>query len=168
MSTFEFNELLLSNAQHLKPFALSLTRDNEEAKELLQETFYRALANKDKYNNGTNLKAWLFTIMRNIFINSYNSKARRNTTLTDTSSSMQLVNAVSTAVVNNAVTDINVKEIKKAIYALPEIFKNPFELYFNGYRYHEIADILKEPLGTIKSRIHFARKILQNQIERAA
>jgi RNA polymerase sigma-70 factor (ECF subfamily) len=58
------------------------------------------------------------------------------------------------------------KEIHGYIHKLPEIFRNPFLLYFDGFKYHEIADMLGEPLGTIKSRIHFARKLLKAQIER--
>jgi RNA polymerase sigma-70 factor (ECF subfamily) len=77
MSTIDFNQMLLNNAEFLKPFAVTLTRDNETAKDLYQETLFRALSNKDKYNAGTNIKAWLYTIMRNIFINNY----RRNATI---------------------------------------------------------------------------------------
>ena len=68
--------MLLHNAEFLKPFAITLTRDSEEAKDLFQETLYRALANEDKYNIGTNIKAWLYTIMRNIFINSLPQKIK--------------------------------------------------------------------------------------------
>ena len=71
MATLEFNDMLLSNADFLKPFAINLTRDTEAANDLYQETLYKALANKEKYNAGTNIKAWLFTIMRNIFINNF-------------------------------------------------------------------------------------------------
>src|SRR3954471_12294293 len=79
MVSLEFNQILLSSAEFLRPFATTLTRDPEAAKDLLQETMYRALANKEKYNVGTNIKAWLYTIMRNIFINNYRRKARQNT-----------------------------------------------------------------------------------------
>src|SRR5215217_8185503 len=79
MSIIEFNQMLLANAEFLKPFAVTLTRDNETAKDLFQETLFRALANKDKYNVGTNIKAWLFTIMRNIFINNYRRRAKQQT-----------------------------------------------------------------------------------------
>ena len=75
MSTLEFDQLLTSNADFLKPFAFTLTRDNESAKDLIQETLYRALSNKEKYNVGTNIKAWMYTIMRNIFINDYRKKS---------------------------------------------------------------------------------------------
>ncbi len=165
MSVLEFNQLLLSNTEFLKPFALTLTRDNEAAKDLFQETLYRALANKDKYNVGTNIKAWLYTIMRNIFINNYRRKAKQ-TTLFDSTPNEYLLNSNQNAVTNEALAGINLKEVQKAIYNLPEIFRNPFLLYFDGYKYHEIADMLSEPLGTVKSRIHFARKLLKTQIER--
>ena len=165
MSTVEFNQLLLNNTEFLKPFAITLTRDNEAAKDLIQETMYRALANQEKYNVGTNIKAWLYTIMRNIFINNYRRKAKQATILDSTPNEF-LINQSQTAVANEAITSINLKEVQKAIYGLPEIFRNPFLLYFDGYKYHEIADMLGEPLGTIKSRIHFARKLLKTQIQR--
>ena len=165
MSTLEFNTMLLSNAGFLKPFAVNLTRDTEAADDLFQETLYKALANKEKYNVGTNIKAWLFTIMRNIFINDYRRKARQKTIL-DSTSNDYLINLKQAIVSNVAESDMRVKEIKKAIQQLPEIFKTPFLLYFDGYKYNEIADVLNEPLGTIKSRIHFARKLLKEQISR--
>ncbi len=165
MSTLEFNTMLLSNAGFLKPFAVNLTRDIEAADDLFQETLYKALANKEKYNVGTNIKAWLFTIMRNIFINDYRRKARQKTIL-DSTSNDYLINLKQAIVSNVAESDMRVKEIKKAIQQLPEIFKTPFLLYFDGYKYNEIADVLNEPLGTIKSRIHFARKLLKEQISR--
>jgi RNA polymerase sigma-70 factor (ECF subfamily) len=165
MSTVEFNQMLVSNTDFLKPFAFTLTRDNETAKDLLQETMYRALSNKDKYNVGTNIKAWLYTIMRNIFINNYRRKVKQNTIFDSTPNDF-LINYQQATVANEAETSLKMKEIQLAIFNLPEIFKNPFLLYFEGYKYHEIAHILNEPLGTIKSRIHFARKLLKEQITR--
>jgi len=165
MSTVEFNQMLVNNAEFLKPFAMTLTRDNETAKDLFQETLYRALANKDKYNVGTNIKAWLYTIMRNIFINNYRRKVKQNTILDSTPNEF-LINLNQAVTVNEAVAGINMKEITTAIHNLPDIFRNPFLLYFDGFKYHEIADMLGEPLGTIKSRIHFARKLLKEQIQR--
>ncbi len=165
MSTIEFNQIISSNADYLKPFAFTLTRDNETAKDLLQETMYRALANKEKYNVGTNIKAWLYTIMRNIFINDYRRKAKQNTII-DTSENDYLLNSNQLSISNNAESTLKIKEIQQAVFQLPDIFKSPFELYFDGYKYNEIAEILREPLGTIKSRIHFARKLLKEQISR--
>lgn len=165
MAAVKFEEMLVHNSDFLKPFAINLTRDNEAAKDLYQETLYKALANQEKYNAGTNIKAWLFTIMRNIFINNYRRKAKQQTVF-DKSVNDFLLDNNQVTVANVAVTTLDMKEIEKAIYNLPEIFKTPFTLYFEGYKYHEIAEALKEPLGTIKSRIHFARKLLKEQITR--
>ncbi len=165
MSAIEFNEIVVNNTEYLKPFAVTLTRDHETAKDLLQETMYRALANKDKYNVGTNIKAWLYTIMRNIFINDYRRKAKQSTVL-DNSMNDFLLNSNQLSIANKAETNLQLKEIQQAVYNLPDIFRNPFMLYVEGYKYNEIATMLKEPLGTIKSRIHFARKLLKEQLTR--
>ncbi|MBC7888515.1 MAG: RNA polymerase sigma factor [Ferruginibacter sp.] len=165
MSTVNFDQLLLNNAEFLKPFAVTLTRDHEVAKDLLQETMYRALANKEKYNVGTNIKAWLYTIMRNIFINNYRRKAKQNT-IFDSTPNEFLLNYNQVTTTNAAEGALKMKDIQVAIHKLPEIFRNPFMLYFEGYKYHEIAGMLTEPLGTIKSRIHFARKLLKEQLNR--
>ena len=165
MSTLEFNQLLTSNADFLKPFAFTLTRDNESAKDLVQETLYRALSNKEKYNVGTNIKAWMYTIMRNIFINDYRKKSRQNTIFDNTANDF-LLNYNQNAVTNAAEVNLTLKDIQSAVNKLPDIFKLPFVLYFEGYKYNEIAENLKEPLGTIKSRIHFARKLLKEQLNR--
>jgi RNA polymerase sigma factor (sigma-70 family) len=164
MSTLEFNQLLVNNAEFLKPFAITLTRDSEAAKDLFQETLFRALANKDKYSVGTNIKAWLYTIMRNIFINNYRRKAKQNT-IFDSSPNDFLLDYNQTSITNTAESNLRLKDLQGAIHNLPEIFRNPFLLYFDGFKYHEIANMLEEPLGTIKSRIHFARKLLKSQIE---
>jgi RNA polymerase sigma factor (sigma-70 family) len=165
MSTLEFNQLLLVSSDFLNPFAVTLTRDKESAKDLVQETMYKAIANKDKYINGTNIKAWLYTIMRNIFINDYRKKAKQNVILDSTPNDF-LLDYNQAAISNLAESKIRLKEIESAIYYLPSIFKDPFLLYFEGYKYNEIAGILHEPLGTIKSRIHFARKLLKKKINR--
>jgi RNA polymerase sigma-70 factor (ECF subfamily) len=165
MSPVEFDQLLLNNTEFLKPFAVTLTRDNEVAKDLLQETMYRALANKEKYNVGTNIKAWLYTIMRNIFINNYRRKAKQNTIFDNTTNDF-LLDYNQATISNTAEGVLQVKDIQAAIHNLPHIFRNPFLLYFEGYKYYEIAEMLNEPLGTIKSRIHFARKLLKEQLSR--
>lgn len=165
MSAVEFDKMLLENADFLKPFAVNLTRDNESAKDLCQETLYKALANREKYHVGTNIRAWLYTIMRNIFINDYRRKVKQNT-IFDNSPNDFLLNYNQATIANRAESDMNIKEVKQAIQNLPDIFKIPFLLYFEGYKYHEIANALSEPLGTIKSRIHFARKLLKEQVSR--
>ncbi|KAA9041802.1 RNA polymerase sigma factor [Ginsengibacter hankyongi] len=165
MSTLEFNQLLLVNSDFLNPFAINLTRDKESAKDLVQETLYKAIANREKYINGTNIKAWLYTIMRNIFINDYRKKSKQHV-IFDTTPNDFLLDFNQSAISNLAESKLRLKEIQTAVYHLPSIFKEPFLLYFDGYKYHEIAGILSEPLGTIKSRIHFARKLLKKQISR--
>jgi RNA polymerase sigma factor (sigma-70 family) len=163
MSVTEFNEMLLDNSAALKPFAVSLTHDPQGAKDLYQETIYKALANRDKFDNGTNSKAWLFTIMRNIFINEYRRKMKRRTIFNDSGNKF-LVNSGKAVLKNGGEGSLQLKEIKRAIAQLPQIFRTPFLLYFEGYRYYEIAYSLNEPLGTVKSRIHFARKLLKDQL----
>ena len=163
MSTTEFNQLILVNYDFLRPFAFNLTKDNEAAKDLIQETIFKALANRDKYNWGTNIKAWMFTIMRNIFINDYRKKNKQQI-VSDTSENDFLINFKQTSNGADGQSRIQIKEIQTAIFELPFIFRQPFQLYFDGYKYHEISDMLQEPLGTIKSRIHFARKLLKNKI----
>lgn len=161
----QFNDLLLANTEFLRPFAVNLTRDSEAAKDLYQETLYKALINREKYRSGTNIRAWLYTIMRNIFINDYRRNSRQRTIFDNTPEDF-LINLKQVSVTNQAESNLHVKEIRSAIIHLPEIFRNPFQLYFDGYRYQEIAKILHEPLGTIKSRIHFARKLLKEQLAR--
>ncbi len=159
MSTQEFNSLVVTSAESLTPFAISLTRDHEAAKDLCQETLCRAFVYKEKYQTGTNIKAWLYTIMRNIFINDYRRNARKKLVM-DTVSYFEPASTPAPG------STMYLKEIQVAIYNLPAIFKNACLLYFQGYKYQEIAETLNEPLGTIKCRIHFARKMLQKQIER--
>ena len=165
MSATDFDQILIKNTEFLRPFAFTLTRDQEAAKDLVQETLFRALANKEKYHIGTNLKAWMYTIMRNIFINNYRRKSKQQTIFDHTANDF-LIDTNQVTVANEAIATLNLKEVQEAIHKLPEIFRNPFLLYFDGYKYHEIAVMLNEPLGTIKSRIHFARKLLKTQIER--
>ena len=165
MTTLEFIYSLQKLSSSLKPFAMKLTRDVDDANDLLQDTMVKAFTNKDKFTEGTNLKAWLYTIMRNIFINNYRRKSKQNT-IFDNSPNEFLLDHNQSAVPNGAETSMRMKDINKAIHELPTIFKQPFMLYFEGYKYHEIADMLTEPLGTIKSRIHFARRLLKNQINK--
>jgi RNA polymerase sigma-70 factor (ECF subfamily) len=159
VSIQEFNSLIVSNAESLRPFAITLTRDYESARDLCQETLCKAFVYRDKYQTGTNVKAWLFTIMRNIFINDYRRNGRKQIV-------MDTIKYFEPQYSASADMPARLKEVNAAIYNLPSIFKNACLLYLQGYKYQEIAEALNEPLGTIKSRIHFARKMLQKQIER--
>lgn len=162
MSAAEFNQAVAMQSDFLRPFAISLTRDLDTARDLLQETMYRALANKEKYNVGTNIRAWLYTILRNTFINDYRKKIKQKQVLRQLPANAfpDQVNAAFTADGH-----LQLKEAWDMVMQLPHIFRNPFMLYFEGYKYAEIAEMLNEPLGTIKSRIHFARKLLKAELE---
>lgn len=165
MGNIEFNQLLTSNVDFLKPIAITLTRDADTAADLYQETIFRALSNREKYNVGTNIRAWLYTIMRNIFINNYRRKAKQKVIFEQGSDDTMIGNLPSAAA-DSPESLLEVKYIHKAIHSLPDVFRFPLILYFEGYKYHDIAGMLEQPLGTIKSRIHFARKLLKTQLER--
>ncbi|MEM7550719.1 MAG: sigma-70 family RNA polymerase sigma factor [Bacteroidota bacterium] len=163
MTTIEFghrvNELSLS----LKPFALRLTKDLEQAEDLLQDTILKAFSNKDKFKEGTNLKAWLYTIMKNTFITNYQKMVRRKTFI-DTSDNQHFINSTSETFENLAYTNFAMKDINNAIESVDDDYRIPFMMYFRGYKYLEIADMLEIPLGTVKNRIHIARKLLKNRL----
>ena len=158
MSTQEFNALVVNHAEGLRPLAITLTRDHESARDLCQETLYKALAYRQQYQADTNIKAWLYTIMRNIFINEYRRNGRKRQV-------MDVVKRRQPAFAPSSESSLKLKEIHAAIHHLPTIFKTACLLYLHGYKYHEIAVFLNQPLGTIKSRIHFAKRLLQKQIE---
>jgi RNA polymerase sigma-70 factor (ECF subfamily) len=135
----------------------------EDAKDLYQETAYRALFNRDKFQPDTNFKAWMFTIMKNIFINNYRKKVKSNTIL-DTTDNQFYLNSGSHAAPNAAEGGIMLKELNAMVSALDDSIRVPFVMHFEGYKYQEIADELNLPLGTVKSRIFFARKELKDNI----
>lgn len=163
MSTMEFTQELSKLQNVLNGFAYNLTKNIEQAKDLYQETAYRALANKDKFRPGTNLKAWLFTIMKNIFINNYRKRKKANTII-DTTDNLYYINSSSNSIENKGETNMMMKEIQGMISALDDTTRIPFMLHYQGYKYKEIAYELDLPLGTVKSRIFFARKELMTEI----
>lgn len=165
MTTADFNSMVVRHSDFLRPYAVSLTHDNEDAKDLFQETMMRALLNREKYQFGTNLKAWLYTIMRNIFINNYRRNKKFTKVAGDAPSENVMYNADKTAY-NEGWNNVRLSEVRKAVDDLPQVFRLSFELHYTGYKYQEIADLLNEPLGTIKSRIHFARKMLMSKLDR--
>jgi RNA polymerase sigma-70 factor (ECF subfamily) len=165
MTTADFNTMVVRHSDFLRPYAVSLTQDYEDAKDLFQETMMRALLNREKYQFGTNLKAWLYTIMRNIFINNYRRNKKFTKVSGDVPSDIVMYNTNKTAH-NEGWNNVRLNEVKKAIDDLPNVFRLSFELHYTGYKYQEIADLLNEPLGTIKSRIHFARKMLMSGLDR--
>lgn len=156
---FEMNELTGS----LQPYALKLTRDSEDADDLVQETMMKAFVNKEKFAEGTNLKAWMYTIMKNTFITNYQRMLRRNTFI-DTTENLHFLNSTSNTISNSAVGSFILNDIERAISSLDDIYRRPFLLHFQGYKYHEISEKLDIPIGTVKNRIHIARKELKTTL----
>ncbi|MEA3447243.1 MAG: RNA polymerase sigma factor [Bacteroidota bacterium] len=164
MKTQEFNNKLIDIKDNLKYFAFSLVSDNEKAEDLVQETFYKAISNQDKYIDNTNFKAWVFTILKNTFINNYNKAARHKTTFDNTDDDY-LINSSSLAQSVSPESTYSAGEIHKAIDTLDDAYKIPFMRFSHGYKYQEIAEELDLPIGTVKSRIFFARKKLMGQLK---
>ncbi len=165
MSTIEFNNNFYQLKQVLESFAYNLTKNMEDAKDLYQETAFRAMSNRDKFRPGTNFKAWTLTIMKNIFINNYRKKAKKKT-IFDSTDNNYYINSGSNAINNKAETNILMDELKTMIENLDDSLRVPFEMHYIGYKYQEIADKLDLPLGTVKSRIFFARKELKGNIQK--
>jgi RNA polymerase sigma-70 factor, ECF subfamily len=163
MSTLEFDSKFNQLNSLLYSFAYNLTKNIEDAKDLFQETAYRAMTNRDKFRAGTNFKAWTFTIMKNIFINNYRKKVKSNTII-DSTDNQYYINSSSVSVSNKAESTIIMKELTAMMDALDESIRIPFMLHYHGYKYQEIADQLYLPLGTVKSRIFFARKEMKEKI----
>lgn len=163
MSTIEFNNQFFALNGPLNSFALNLTKNVEDAEDLYQETAFRAMTNKEKFRPGTNFKAWCFTIMKNIFINNYRKKVKKNTII-DSTDNMYYINSGSTSVRNEAGSNIFMNELESMIENLDDSIKKPFLMHYVGHKYQEIADELSLPLGTVKSRIFFARKELKDKI----
>jgi len=164
MTALEFSYSLNQMTTALKPFALKLTKDVEEANDLLQETMLKAYTNRDKFADGTNLKAWLYTIMKNTFITNYQRMVRRNTFI-DTTDNLHYINSTENITQNLAFSSFAMKDMQNAIEGLDDAYKTPFVMHFRGFKYHEIADRLNIPIGTVKNRIHIARKELKRKLK---
>jgi RNA polymerase sigma factor (sigma-70 family) len=162
MSTIEFNDALINMESYLRSFAMTYTRNKEDANDLTQETMLKAIHYRTYYTPQTNFKAWLFTIMRNIFINQYRRKVKSGT-IFDNSQELYLIGNASD--VNGSISSqINTKEIWNEVENLENEYKVPFKMHFEGYKYQDISDELRIPIGTVKSRIFIARKKLMQQL----
>ncbi len=165
MTAIEFSNLIQRVTQSLRPVAFNLTRDTDDAKDLVQETMLKALMNQEKFKSGTNLKAWLYTIMRNTFINNYNKITKRSSHI-DSTEYLQFFNTDENYITQNKGTATFVmNDIEKAIAGLSEEHRAPFMMYYIGYKYTEIAEKLSIPIGTVKNRIHIARKELKKSLK---
>jgi RNA polymerase sigma factor (sigma-70 family) len=167
MTAIEFNQQLVNQKTPLKNFAYSLTMNSEEAQDLVQETFLKALKYRDKFADATNLKAWLYTIMKNTFINTYRRSVKTRQIITQTDD-LSIVRPANGSNGPDANSQINIKQINNAINALEDEYKIPFTRYSDGFKYKEIADELDLPIGTVKSRIFLARKKLMQDLKEYA
>ena len=163
MTEMEFQYKLISLQEPLMRFAYSLTSDAEEAKDLLQETFLKALRYCDKFVNESNFKGWICTIMRNTFINSYH-RSLRYTVFCDHSKSQQQQNEIQASGAEDPHSVYYAKQLRKMIESLDEDIRLPFKMHQEGFKYKEIADVLTLNIGTVKSRIFVARRKLIRQL----
>lgn len=160
MTTFEFQTQIVQMSDFIEGFAMKFTRNSENAKDLAQDTILKAIKNKDKFKPNTNLKGWLMIMMRNIFINGVRKKSNK----------MTIYNSEDYKVINGEMDTYSpdniysAKQIQKIINDLPPDLREPFMRHFEGYKYQEIADDYDLPLGTVKSRIFQARKLLASQL----
>lgn len=164
MTTMEFNNQLVSMESYLKNYARTLAHNEEDAEDLLQETFLKVLENRDKFDMNTNMRAWIYTIMRNTFINSYR-RTKRNNELIDVSKDSYLTNLNTPDQAELPDSHLREKEIRNAMANLSNEHRESFRLFVCGYKYKEIADILGLSIGTIKSRIFFGRKRLMDNLK---
>lgn len=145
-------------------FAYMLTNNRDDAYDLLQDTTLKALDNEEKFTEGTNFKGWVFTIMRNTFINNYRRQVR-NATVVDNTQDLYHLNLSQESGLDTPDGTVAAKEISKAINSFSDEYREPFTLFIAGYKYNEIAEKMNLPLGTVKSRIFFARRRLQTMLK---
>lgn len=163
-SNKSFEERLLGLQGNLYNFAYQLTTNREQAEDLLQDTTLKALANEDKYIDNVNFKGWIFTIMRNIFINNYRQNVRKATVI-DQTEDLYHLNISQESGLETPEGSYAVKEISIALNEFSEEYRIPFNMFVAGYKYNEIAEKLNLPLGTIKSRIFCTRKKLRETLQ---
>lgn len=158
-----FQSRLLALQNNLLSFAYTLTCNRDDAYDLLQDTTIKALDSQEKYVDNTNFKGWVFTIMRNLFINNYRASVRASVVV-DRSDDLYTLNLSQESGLETPEGSMTEGEIIKALNSLAAEYREPFSMFLQGYRYSEIARHFGIPLGTIKSRIFVARKRLQSML----
>ena len=162
-SNTSFRTNLLNLQSNLMSFAYQLTPDRDAAADLLQDTTLKALDNEEKFTSDSNFKGWVMTIMRNIFINNYRRNVRQ-ATIVDTTDDLYHLNTSQESALETPEGSLSVKEITAVLNTFDDEFRIPFNMHVAGYKYSEIAEELGLPVGTVKSRIFFARKRLREQL----
>lgn len=163
MTSIEFCSQLLSLETSLLKFAYRLNLKRADAKDLVQETYLRVLANREKYIDNEKFKSWAFTIMKNTFVDSYRRSLRQNT-YTDQTNELIFINQSEPVGYDNPDSAYSALEISQNIEQLNDKLRVPFKMYINGYKYTEIADELNLKIGTVKNRIFLSRKQLMTQL----
>lgn len=163
MTTETFQDKLLSIQRNLLNFAYTLTANREDAYDLLQDTTLKALDNEDKYIENTNFKGWVFTIMRNLFINNYRRQAR-SAVFVDSSDDLYILNFSQESGIESPEGSVAAHEIMGILSTFSDDLRIPFSMFLSGYKYSEIAQTVGLPLGTIKSRIFMARRKLRDSL----
>lgn len=164
MTQVEFDYRLIGLYQNLEYYANMLTSNREEAKDLIQDTYLKALTHRDKFADDTNLKAWTYTIMKNTFINSYRRNQKSNTII-DSTEDLFYLNIPRKSDFPSPESKISEKEIRRSISELDTDQRMPFEMHHQGYKYKEIANQLNISIGTVKSRIFFTRRKLMDSLK---
>lgn len=162
--TTKFEQMLVALQSNMLNFAYMLTSNRDDAYDLLQDTTLKVLDNEAKYADDTNFKGWVFTIMRNIFINNYR-KVAREATMVDQTEDLYHLNLPQESGLETPEGGIAVDEITRAINSFSDEYRIPFSMHVSGYKYTEIAEQMDLPLGTVKSRIFFARQRLQEMLK---
>ncbi|RZK73928.1 MAG: sigma-70 family RNA polymerase sigma factor [Pedobacter sp.] len=164
MTTNQFNLLINEHTSSLKTFALKFTNDLDDAQDLMQDTMMKAIRYYHKFDEGTNLKGWLYTIMKNTFINNYRKNIKTQTLVTQ-EEDISSANLMLSATRNTSESSFIMGDINGALAKLPIHLSTPFVRYVEGYKYHEIAEEIGIPIGTVKTRIHEARKHLSKMLK---
>ena len=164
ITQINFDQMIENEIMPLRNYALSLTHNLDEAKDLVQETILKAYRYKDKFQEGTNFRGWLYTILKNSFINNYRRDQKRNTFL-DVTDNTYYIDLPSQKIENDAELKFIRKDLDSAVDSLPQDLKIAFTLNAEGFKYHEISEELNIPIGTIKTRIFVARRILREKLK---
>jgi len=166
MTTAETQYKLILLEESMKRVAFNLTYNKHDAEDLIQETFYKVFKNCDKYENGTNFRAWIFTILRNTFINQYRrSKNFPSSRFDNTEIEKYHMNQSGYFDSHNPYSVYIKKELEEQLELLNDKIKLPLKMHLEGFKYTEISEILDLKIGTVKSRIFFARKKLIKQLK---
>lgn len=164
MNILNFNSQICCCRTQLMRSALQFTRNHDDASDLVQDTLIKAIRYERKFEEGTNLQGWLFTIMKNTFINNYRYLNKRAAVFIQDVDPW-LYPVTETTSRNNGEGKMISEDIDKALANLQPEYAVPFMRYFEGYKYHEIAEQMNLPLGTVKTRIHVARRLLKSRLK---